>query len=101
MKIDIFKLGNGNDKALFSASFRLGIATTPAIPAGVTVAIGFGTGKLTTFTRGNKLFELSNHLGNVLVTVTDKKLPVPNTANTEVANYLPDVATATDYYPFG
>jgi len=27
------------------------------------------------FTRGNKLFELSNHLGNVLATISDKKLP--------------------------
>jgi hypothetical protein len=25
------------------------------------------------FTRGNKFFELSNHLGNVLVTLSDKK----------------------------
>ncbi len=29
---------------------------------------------INTFTRGNKFFELSNHLGNVLVTITDKKL---------------------------
>ena len=28
----------------------------------------------TIFTRGNKFFELSNHLGNVLVTVSDKKI---------------------------
>jgi RHS repeat-associated protein len=31
---------------------------------------------IATFTRGNKFFELSNHLGNVLVTVSDKKIPV-------------------------
>ena len=30
--------------------------------------------KINTFTRGKKFFELSNHLGNVLVTVSDKKI---------------------------
>ncbi|MES2430943.1 MAG: hypothetical protein V4556_08400 [Bacteroidota bacterium] len=30
--------------------------------------------EITNFTRGNKFFELTNHLGNVLVTITDRKL---------------------------
>ncbi|MCX6317425.1 MAG: hypothetical protein NTW29_09060 [Bacteroidetes bacterium] len=55
-----------------------------------------------TFTRGNKFFELSNHLGNVLVTISDRKLQVQNqTVTTEIAYYASDVITATDYYPFG
>ena len=33
----------------------------------------------TIFTRGNKFFELSNHLGNVLVTVSDKKYSIAAT----------------------
>ncbi|MDO6433979.1 RHS repeat-associated core domain-containing protein [Flavitalea sp. BT771] len=50
--------------------------------------------------RGSKLFELSNHLGNVLVTVTDKK--IQNSAGLSVVDYYSaDVASATDYYPFG
>jgi RHS repeat-associated protein len=52
------------------------------------------------FTRGNKLFELSNHLGNVLVTVSDKKLAV-SANGTTVDYYNADVVTANDYYPFG
>jgi len=61
-----------------------------------------GTGYfLTTFTRGLKLFELSNHLGNVLLTVTDKKIAV-DAANDGVADsYAADVVTAQDYYPGG
>jgi RHS repeat-associated protein len=52
--------------------------------------------------RGNKFFELSNHLGNVLVTVSDRKLQFAATLNsTVVGYYLPDVVTANDYYPFG
>ncbi|MEJ0101539.1 MAG: hypothetical protein WDO19_02795 [Bacteroidota bacterium] len=48
-------------------SSRLGIATLLNKP--VThedLDGGFGTANLSTFTRGEKLFELSNHLGNVL-----------------------------------
>lgn len=52
------------------------------------------------FERGNKLFELTNHLGNVLATVTDKKLQ-NSAGGTNVDYYSADVASASDYYPFG
>ena len=59
-------------------------------------------GELITFERGNKFFELSNHLGNVLVTVTDKKIAVfTDVTNTTLAYYKADIATANDYFPFG
>ncbi len=54
----------------------------------------------TIFTRGNKFFELSNHLGNVLATVSDKKVAVSANSNT-IDYYSPDVVTANDYYAFG
>ncbi len=53
-----------------------------------------------TYTRGTTYFELSNHLGNVLAVVTDRKLAVDD-GGTGVAFYLPDMVSATDYYPFG
>ncbi|HEY4481345.1 MAG TPA: RHS repeat-associated core domain-containing protein [Candidatus Brocadiaceae bacterium] len=59
-----------------------------------------GTWKGKVFTRGKKFFELSNHLGNVLVTITDCKQQVPKN-DTLLKYYEPDVATANDYYPFG
>ena len=50
--------------------------------------------------RGNKLFELTNHLGNVLETISDKK--VQHTSdNSTVDYYLADVLNANDYYSFG
>ena len=52
----------------------------------------------TNYTRGSKFFELSNHLGNVLVTVSDKKLR-HSTDGTTVDYYNADVVTANDYYP--
>jgi hypothetical protein len=52
--------------------------------------------------RGGKLYELTNHLGNVLVTVTDKKNGVPSTGNSSlIDHYTADVVSASDYYPFG
>jgi hypothetical protein len=47
-----------------------------------------------------KIFELSNHLGNVLVTISDKKLAV-SANGTTVDYYTADVVTAGDYYPGG
>ncbi|OQP57832.1 hypothetical protein A3860_09410 [Niastella vici] len=59
-----------------------------------------GLGNNITFGRGDKLFELSSHLGNVLVTVNDKKLGVSSNNNT-VDYFNPQVVSAQDYYPFG
>jgi RHS repeat-associated protein len=59
-----------------------------------------GSGLSVIFDRGNKLFELSNHLGNVLVTLNDKKLGVSSN-NSTVDYFNPQVVSAQDYYPFG
>ena len=55
---------------------------------------------ITIFTRGSKFFELSNHLGNVLATITDKKVQ-HTTDGTSLDYYTAEVSSATDYYPFG
>ncbi len=51
---------------------------------------------------GNKEFELTNHLGNVISTVSDRKLSVedPDSAM-YTAYYAPKILTAQDYYAFG
>ena len=52
---------------------------------------------------GSKKFELSNHLGNVLAVVSDKKRGFSDgtTASNYVDNYLAEVVSANDYFPFG
>jgi len=61
-----------------------------------------GNAYLINFTRGNKLFELTNHLGNVMATVSDRTLPEAVTGTpTAVRGYTADIVTASDYYPFG
>ncbi len=49
---------------------------------------------------GDKKYELSNHLGNVLVVITDRPIAV-STDGTTVSHYGADVLRSTDYYPFG
>jgi len=62
--------------------------------------------------RGYKLYELTNHLGNVLATITDRKIPYDdgsylngkkqNDTKDNVADYyIADVASSQDYYAFG
>lgn len=85
-------------------SSRLGMQNKLTVaPATQQLDAGFGDGILSTFTRGEKIFELSNHLGNVLVTITDRKVQVekPEPNHGTVDYYLADVVTANDYYPFG
>ncbi|MEZ4826717.1 MAG: hypothetical protein R3C61_10560 [Bacteroidia bacterium] len=63
------------------------------------------TGPATTHTRllSLKYYELSNHLGNILATVSDKK-----SVNLDdydgvfyIASYAAEVLSVQDYFPFG
>jgi len=52
--------------------------------------------------RGNKFYEISNHLGNVLSVISDKKYGIADPLDTtKVGWYNPDIIKASDYYPFG
>ncbi len=54
------------------------------------------------FTRGLKHYEITNHLGNVLSVITDKKIAqVVTYSGTNYKVFDPDVVSFTDYYPFG
>ena len=54
-----------------------------------------------TFIPTSKKYELSNHLGNVLAVVSDRKIPTDANANGVHNYYRADVTSATDYYAFG
>ena len=77
-------------------SARLGI-----VNRNVSVKAAFTNPSIVTFTRGNKFFELSNHLQNVLVTISDKKIGVDANSDGIIDYYNADVVTAIDYAPFG
>ncbi|MCU7549879.1 hypothetical protein OCK74_12175 [Chitinophagaceae bacterium LB-8] len=55
-----------------------------------------------TLQRGWKRYELSNHLGNVLAVMSDKKNAVPSQPNSSlIDHYEADVVSVQDYYSFG
>ena len=45
--------------------------------------------------RGNRQYELTNHLGTMQALVSDRKIP------TASGNFTADILNASDYYPFG
>ncbi|NUM31528.1 MAG: viroplasmin family protein [Bacteroidetes bacterium] len=49
---------------------------------------------------GKKQYELSNHLGNVLVTISDRRTAICNEVDSTL-RYEAVVVTANDYYSFG
>ncbi len=51
--------------------------------------------------KAKNLYEKGNHLGNVLVTVSDKKIGVDANSDGTIDYYTADVITANDYAPFG
>ena len=52
------------------------------------------------FDRGNKFFELTNHLGNTLAVISDKKSG-HDVGNGTIDYYNAEVVFANDYFPFG
>ena len=51
-----------------------------------------------TVSRGFKQYELTNHLGNVLATITDRK--IPDTSSGAIT-YQAEIISGQDYYAFG
>jgi RHS repeat-associated protein len=49
----------------------------------------------------SKSYELTNHLGNVTTTVSDRKLYTPSPTGNTIAQTDPDITTTNDYYPYG
>ncbi len=87
------------ESAYLFGSSRLGeYKADKCLGAGCTAGIN---GYLSRY-RGMRKYELANHLGNVLATSTDQKMPtnlLPGSGAVE--GYDADVWTAGDYYPFG
>jgi len=83
-------------------SSRLGMATQHIAPdTAKSLGPDFDSARQIIFTRGEKLFELSNHLGNVLATVDDRRIQADPNSDGNVDSYAAHITIASDYYPFG
>jgi RHS repeat-associated protein len=82
---------NWREQDLYGSS-RLGLWTP-------NVNLATGNAQTVYDTVGRKFFELTNHLGNVLETITDKRLQAAS--GSLVDHYIADIASAQSYYAFG
>ena len=82
------------ERSIYGSS-RLGIdKTTIDLTASITPPT------ILNYNLGLKNYELSNHLGNVMAVISDRKIP-RSILGTNINFYMPDIVSATDYYPFG
>ena len=70
-------------------------------PAEISYSSGLGFAYSVVYTRGNKRYELTDHRGNVMAVVSDKKKAVDENTDGIVEYYNADVVNAVDYLPFG
>jgi RHS repeat-associated protein len=76
-------------------SSRIGLVNPGInVSSGSTLSTSIFTSRL-----GIRDFEGMNHLGNVLVVFSDRKIPVAS--GTSVASFSTDIITNSDYYSFG
>jgi len=82
-------------------SSRLGVyeADQTLVQNGVAVGSSLASNEFE-HKRGKRRYELSNHLGNVLVVVSDKRTHTCITGTT-FDHYAAEIISANDYYPFG
>ncbi|AEV99202.1 RHS repeat-associated core domain protein [Niastella koreensis GR20-10] len=92
---------NQEEKFLYGSS-RLGLITVKeSVDGGPDNLQFYYDGRTFSLGRGRKQYELTNHLGNVLATISDKKFGVSSGGSSLISYYEPDIVTAQDYYPFG
>ncbi|HTA81479.1 MAG TPA: RHS repeat-associated core domain-containing protein [Bacteroidia bacterium] len=81
---------------------RLGVLDTILLMKKPVLGSGSIDSLTISYLEGQKQYELTNHLENVLVTISDKKVPVDTVSTDTLAKYyLPVVISSQDYYPFG
>jgi len=74
---------------------------TVGLPAGSLLKTALAQSSYQQLELGRRRYELSNHLGNVLATVSDKSLGQDSSQTGQADYYLAQVSSANLYYPFG
>ncbi len=87
------------DEQHLYGSSRLGIWRWDTIVPAAAPVVGEATSIYDSLLLGSRSFELSNHLGNVLSTISDKK--IGNDSSGIVNYYIAEVLSQNDYYPGG
>jgi RHS repeat-associated protein len=94
---------NGIDNNYFEQGVKYYLSKENPVTKGQYQA---NTGTIFTYTisteqRGNKLYELDDHRGNVMAVISDRKNGVDSNHDGKIDYYEPDVVKVTDYSSFG
>ena len=87
------------DEQHLYGSSRLGMWRWDTLVPPAAPVVGEATSIYDSLLLGSRTYELTNHLGNVLSTITDKK--IGNDSSGIVNYYIAEVLSQNDYYPFG
>jgi len=87
------------DEQHLYGSSRLGMWRYDTLIPAAAPVVGGATSIFDSLLLGSRSYELNNHLGNVLSTISDKK--IGNDSSGVVNYYLAEVLSQNDYYPGG
>ena len=88
------------DEQHLYGSSRLGMWRWDTLVPTAAPVVGGATSIYDSLLLGSRSYELSNHLGNVLSTISDKKIGIDDGSG-GIAHYIAEVLSQNDYYPFG
>lgn len=102
----VYRLQGNNyywDEQHLYGSSRTGIWNwNKTLPARPPVADASNATIVDSLLLGSRNYELSNHLGNVLAVISDKKIGVSSPGDSSLTDYYKaEVLAQNDYYPFG
>jgi RHS repeat-associated protein len=71
------------------------------LPSEISYLPGLGFSYSTSYVRGRKVYEMTDHRRNVMASINDRKKSIDSNNDGVTDYYNADVITAADYYPFG
>jgi RHS repeat-associated protein len=86
---------------IWESSMIYGSSRVGAYNPGVVLNQSGGDPDILEVIRGNKHYEMANHLGNVLATITDRKIGSNGSTTGNYIYFSVDYMSVSDYYPFG
>jgi len=85
----------------YNRKFDVNITTAQSINAGTNLTIPTISVNLAERSLGYKKYEITDHLGNVNVVLSDRKYAIDDDNDGAVDYFSPDILMTMDYYPFG
>ncbi|SFM67630.1 RHS repeat-associated core domain-containing protein [Chitinophaga sp. YR627] len=94
----VYEVNNGDANPKWTEQHLYGSSRLGIWKPNMTIATG-SSSESAWLAKGNKTYELTNHLGNVMATISDKRVDL--VSGGAVDHYEAEALSAQDYYPYG